>query len=117
MNSQIFVMLVINAIFLVGGFFLEGTAMQIMFIPILLPVATMAGINPIAFGVTVICNIALGNLTPPVGICLYVAASSAGISVDKIIREIMPFILVSVADILLLIFFPQLITWIPGYMG
>ncbi len=117
LNSQIIVMLIVNLVFLIGGCFLEGTAMQIMFIPILYPIATMAGINPIAFGVTVICNIALGNLTPPVGICLFVAASSAGISVDKIIREITPFLAVSAVDILLLIFFPQLITWIPSFMG
>jgi C4-dicarboxylate transporter DctM subunit len=115
-NSQIIVMIVINFIFLIGGFFLEGTAMQIMFIPVLFPIATVVGINPIAFGVTVICNIALGNLTPPVGVCLFVASSSASVAVDKIIREIMPFILISVVDILLLIIFPQLITWIPGLM-
>jgi len=115
-NSKIMVMIIINLIFLIGGFFLEGTAMQIMFIPILFPIATVVGINPIAFGVTVICNIALGNLTPPVGICLFVASSSSGVTVDKIIHEIMPFIVISAVDILILIFFPQLITWIPGFI-
>ena len=115
-NSKIMVMIIINMIFLIGGCFLEGTAMQIMFIPILFPIATVVGINPIAFGVTVICNIALGNLTPPVGICLFVASSSSGVTVDKIIHEIMPFIAISAVDILILIFFPQLITWIPGFI-
>lgn len=90
--------------------------MQIMFIPVLQPIIELAGIDPIAFGVTVICNIAIGNLTPPVGVCLYVAANSARAKVDGIIREIMPFVLIALADMAILVVFPQLITFIPNLM-
>lgn len=99
-----------------GGIILEGTAMQIMFIPVLLPIVQAAGINEIAFGVTVICNIAIGNLTPPVGVCLYVAANSSHAKVEGIIKNIAPFVLMAMVDIGILMVFPQLITLIPDMM-
>lgn len=116
-NNQLWVMLIVNLVFFIGGFFLEGTAMQIMFIPVLLPIIQAAGINEIAFGVTVICNIAVGNLTPPVGVCLYVAANSSGAKVQGIIKEIVPFVAIAMVDIAILVLFPQLITFIPGFMN
>lgn len=115
-QNQIWVMFIVNVVFFIGGFFLEGTAMQIMFIPVLQPIIELAGIDPIAFGVTVICNIAIGNLTPPVGVCLYVAANSARAKVDGIIREIVPFVLMALVDVAILVIFPQLITFIPNMM-
>ena len=115
-HNKLWVMFVVNVVFFIGGFFLEGTAMQIMFIPVLQPIIELAGIDPIAFGVTVICNIAIGNLTPPVGVCLYVAANSARAKVDGIIREIMPFVLMALVDVAILVVFPQLITFIPSMM-
>ena len=115
-HNKLWVMFIVNVVFFIGGFFLEGTAMQIMFIPVLQPIIELAGINPIAFGVTVICNISIGNLTPPVGVCLYVAANSARAKVDGIIREIMPFVLMALVDVAILVVFPQLITFIPGLM-
>ncbi len=113
-NNRLWVMLVVNIVFFIGGFFLEGTAMQIMFIPVLYPIIQAAGISPIAFGVTVIVNISIGNLTPPVGVCLYVAANSAKAKVNGIIKEIIPFVLIAVIDIVILVIFPQLIDWIPS---
>lgn len=115
-HNQLWVMFVVNLVFFIGGFFLEGTAMQIMFIPVLLPIVQAAGINEIAFGVTVICNIAIGNLTPPVGVCLYVAANSSHAKVEGIIKNIAPFVLMAMVDIGILMVFPQLITLIPDMM-
>ena len=91
--------------------------MQIMFIPILYPIITLAGIDPVAFGVTVIVNIALGTMTPPVAVCLYVAASSAEVSVEKIIKEIIPYVIILAVDVAILILFPQLITILPQYVS
>ena len=115
-HNQLWVMFIVNLVFFIGGFFLEGTAMQIMFIPVLLPIVQAAGINEIAFGVTVICNIAIGNLTPPVGVCLYVAANSSHAKVEGIIKNIAPFVLMAMVDIAILMVFPQLITLIPDMM-
>lgn len=117
LENSLVVMMIVNIIFFVGGFFLEGTAMQIMFIPILYPIATLVGINPVAFGVTVIVNIALGTLTPPVAVCLYVAASSSHVSVNKIIQQIVPFVLTLAVDVVIFILAPQLITFLPNLMA
>lgn len=88
-----------------------------MFIPVLLPIVQAAGIDTVAFGVTVICNIAVGNLTPPVGVCLYVAAIPLTAKVEGIIREIIPFVLITLVDVAILVVFPQLITFIPNMMN
>lgn len=117
LDSKILIMVIVNLIFFAGGFFLEGTAMQIMFIPILFPIVTLAGIDPVAFGVTVIVNIALGTMTPPVAVCLYVAASSGNVAVEKIIKEIIPYVLVLATDVLILILFPQIITFLPQFVS
>lgn len=117
LHSKILIMVIVNLIFFAGGFFLEGTAMQIMFIPILYPIVVLAGIDPVAFGVTVIVNIALGTMTPPVAVCLYVAASSGGVAVEKIIREIIPYVAVLALDVLILILFPQIITLLPQFVS
>lgn len=116
-TNKIFVLLIVNLVFFIGGFFLEGTAMMIMFIPVMWPVVQAANIDPIQFGITVICNLAVGNLTPPVGICLYVSANSSHAKVEGIIREIVPFVLVAVIDIIILIMFEPLTTLIPNLMG
>lgn len=116
-SNKIWVMFIVNLVFFIGGFFLKGTAMQIMFIPVLLPIVQAAGIDTVAFGVTVICNIAVGNLTPPVGVCLYVAANSSNAKVEGIIREIIPFVLITLVDVAILVVFPQLITFIPNMMN
>ncbi len=113
-HNRYWVMFIVNMVFFIGGFFLEGTAMQIMFMPVLFPVIQAAGISTIAFGVTVIVNIAIGNLTPPVGVCLYVASNSARAKVEGIIKEIIPFVAVALLDIVILVIFPQLIDWIPS---
>lgn len=91
--------------------------MQIMFIPILYPIVTLAGIDPVAFGVTVIVNIALGTITPPVAVCLYVASSSANVAVEKIIKEVIPYVIALAVDIVILILCPQLITFMAQFVS
>ena len=117
LHSKILIMVIVNLIFFAGGFFLEGTAMQIMFIPILYPIVTLAGIDPVAFGVTVIVNIALGTITPPVAVCLYVASSSANVAVEKIIKEVIPYVIALAVDIVILILCPQLITFMAQFVS
>ena len=99
-----------------GGLGSMGVRSALTTAQMLLPIVQAAGINEIAFGVTVICNIAIGNLTPPVGVCLYVAANSSHAKVEGIIKNIAPFVLMAMVDIGILMVFPQLITLIPDMM-
>ena len=98
-------MLLINFIFFIGGMFLEGTALQIMFVPLLYPIAAAVGVDPVAFGVTIVMNIALGTLTPPVGVCVFVASSSGNVPFEEVVQAVMPFLVALIVNILLVIIY------------
>lgn len=114
-SSPIIIMLLINFIFFIGGMFLEGTALQIMFVPLLYPIAAAVGVDPVAFGVTIVMNIALGTLTPPVGVCVFVASSSGNVPFEEVVQAVMPFLVALIVNILLVIYIPEIITLIPNY--
>ena len=76
--------------------------------PLILPVALSYGVDPIHFGVMLCLTLSLGLLTPPVGAGLFVAAAAADVDLVKLMRAMVPFILVSMFVILLIIFFPWL---------
>jgi C4-dicarboxylate transporter, DctM subunit len=113
-DSPFFILLVINIIFIIGGMFIEGLALMIMFVPILLPIAMSTGMDPIVFGVMIVINIAIGTLTPPVGVCLFVACSSSGVKLDHAVKSAIPFVLVLCLALVLVVIFPELVTFIPS---
>jgi C4-dicarboxylate transporter, DctM subunit len=113
-DSPFFIILVINLIFIIGGMFIEGLALLIMFVPILLPIAMSAGMDPIVFGVMIVINIAIGTLTPPVGVCLFVACSSSGVKLDHAVKSAIPFVFVLCFALVLVVIFPELVTFIPS---
>lgn len=115
-SSPVIIMILINIIFFIGGMFLEGTALQIMFVPLLYPIASAVGVDPVAFGVTIVMNIALGTLTPPVGVCVFVASSSGNVPFEEVVQAVMPFLIALIANILLVIYMPQIITFIPSFL-
>jgi len=114
-KNPIFILLVINVIFFIGGMLLEGLALMIMLVPILLPIAMDVGIDPVAFGVMIVINIAIGTITPPVGVCISVASSSGGVNFESVAKSAVPFILSLVLVLLLVIIFPTIITSIPDF--
>ncbi|WP_113929177.1 TRAP transporter large permease [Bacillus sp. P14.5] len=113
-DSPFFIILVINLIFIIGGMFIEGLALLIMFVPILLPIALAAGMDPLVFGVMIVINIAIGTLTPPVGVCLFVACSASGVKLDHAMKSAIPFVLVLCFVLVLVVMFPELVTFIPN---
>ena len=113
-NSQWFILFAVNLIFFIGGMFLEGLALIIMFVPILLPVAVQVGIDPLFFGVMVVINIAIGTVTPPVGVCLFVASSAGGEKFEDVTRKAVPFIGALIAVLILCCIFPEIITYFPS---
>jgi C4-dicarboxylate transporter DctM subunit len=72
------------------------------------------GIDPIHFGMVTIIGLAIGLVTPPVGVCLFVAASIARVPVMQVARASVPYILSTLALVILMIFFPSISTWLPG---
>ncbi|WP_136649397.1 TRAP transporter large permease [Paracoccus aeridis] len=103
-------MLLIVAALMVVGMFLDGIAALIILTPILLPVAVNNyGIDPIQFGVMMSLTLVLGLLTPPVGTGLYIAAALSGIPIMRLSRIVLPYVLATIAVILLVVFLPWMV--------
>jgi TRAP-type C4-dicarboxylate transport system permease large subunit len=106
-------MLLINILLLIVGCFIDGASALIIFTPVLLPLIYKLGIDPIYFGVVITVNLMIGTITPPVGLCLYVACGIADVRLEQISRTIIPFLLVEVAVLLLITYIPDLIMIVP----
>ncbi len=110
-------MAIINLFLLVAGFFLPPVAVILMSAPILLPIITSAGFDPIWFAVILTINMEIGLITPPVGLNLYVINGIApDISLKKILVGSLPFVGCMVLAIVIMCIFPELATWLPDYL-
>jgi tripartite ATP-independent transporter DctM subunit len=107
-------MLASMVLLLVVGFFLEPGAAIVLFAPLLLPIARTMGIDPLHFSMFTILTLTLGLITPPVGVCLYVACRIGDIKVGTLVRAVVPFLLAEIAVVLLIILVPGLSTFLPG---
>lgn len=115
-NKYIFLMIV-NVLLLIAGCFIDATSALYIFTPIMLPVAIQLGYDPIALGVIMTVNLAIGQITPPVGVNLYVACGVSKSSLGEISKAVMPFLIASLLVLLLLTYFPNIITFLPNIMG
>lgn len=115
-TNEYIILLLINLVFFIGGMFLEGGALIIMFVPILMPIATQAGVDPLLFCVLITMNIVIGQLTPPVGVCLYVASGISGSKLEDISKNVIPFIGAIVLVMLLCVLIPPLVDFLPGFV-
>ncbi|KRS18218.1 TRAP transporter large permease [Roseovarius indicus] len=116
-DNPIVVLLLINLMLLVLGAFMEMIAALIILVPILLPVVTGIGLDPVHFGIIVAINLTIGMITPPVGISLFIGATIARISPERLALANMPFLLVSIAVLLLITFVPALVMVLPDLYG
>lgn len=103
-------------IVLIFGCFLEVIAIIVLVTPILLPVATAMGVDPIHFGMFMCLTLCLGGLTPPVGLCLITTSRIVDVDIDKMFPDLLHCILIYVAVIALVGCFPVLVTWLPSLM-
>ncbi len=110
-------LLLINVILLIAGAFVETTAALILLVPMITAMAPALGVDMIQLGVIVVTNLAIGMLTPPMGICLIVSASISGDSLTAISRRILPFLAVLLVDLLIITFYPPLTLWLAGIVA
>lgn len=103
------ILLITNILLLAVGAVMEGNAAIIIFTPILLPVVTAAGIDPVHFGLIVVINLAIGLLTPPVGISLLITTKIADISMEKSIRDLIPWLGTAMGLLMLVSYAPLLL--------
>ena len=110
-------LLVILAIYLVLGCFLEGLAMLVLTLPIFMPVILQLGIDPIWFGVLVVLTLEMGLISPPVGINVFIVKSVArSVPLAEIFRGVTPFWFAMLACLLILVAVPQIALWLPGVL-
>ncbi|NJN25909.1 MAG: TRAP transporter large permease [Cyclobacteriaceae bacterium] len=115
-TNKYVLLLLINLLLIFVGTFMETIAALLILFPILLKVATGVGIDPTQFTVIAVLNLIIGLNTPPVGICLFVAAGIGKVSITKVARAGMPFLLVSLLVLLLVSFVPEISLWLPGWL-
>ncbi|MEI4474111.1 TRAP transporter large permease [Frigidibacter sp. MR17.24] len=106
-SNPILILLIINILLMLVGCVMDTTPAILVLAPILFPVATAVGVDPIHFGIIMVVNLAIGFITPPLGINLFVATRVGNASLSTVVRGIVPFVLVMVAMLLM-------ITYIPG---
>lgn len=115
--TQLQFMLVVNAILLVLGCFLDGSVILLVVIPLLLPSVKALGIDLNYFGVVVIINFMIGLISPPYGLVLFVLSSLTGAPLQKVFRAVLPFVLALILLLLILVLFPQIILFVPHMFG
>ena len=115
--SPIVFLIFINILVLLLGCFLDATTIILVIVPLFIPVCKALGIDLIHFGVLVVVNSMIGLITPPYGILLFVINAVTGIPLKEIISEIWLFIFVLLLALLLMIFFPEIILWVPEMFG
>ena len=110
-TDKIAILLIFNIIFLIGGMFIDTLSNILLFTPLLMPLATQIGLDPVHFGILIIANLALGMVTPPMGVDLFVAANILKTPFEKVLRGSIPFMLANLAAVLLITYIPALSLW------
>ena len=111
--SKAMLLLIINLILLILGCFMEGLAVMVMAVPVLMPLLQAAGIDPLHFGVIFVLNIMIGTITPPVGTIMYVVCALGRISIAQFSREAWPFMVALTISLFVVTYLPILSTWLP----
>ena len=113
-TNPLALLIVINIFLLVVGCFMETVVAILIITPMLMPVITKVGIDPLHFGLVMVLNLMIGLLTPPFGVVLFVMVGVSGLSFERVVRATLPFIVPLLVVLALITFFPPLVTWLPN---
>ena len=116
-SNPILIALLLNLILLVLGCIMDMAPIILIATPILLPIATSIGIDPIQFGIMVVLNCGIGLLTPPVGAVLFIGSAVAKRPMEKVVKATLPFYLCMIIALLLITFIPDISLFIPKLCG
>ncbi len=116
-GSNPYILIAIIVVFLIlAGMVVDGSVLILMLTPILLPIATEVGFDPVHFGLIFVLTITMGNMTPPVGSAMYAGCTILDCSVEEYIRESSSFFIATIIAIILFIVFPEITLWFPNLM-
>lgn len=110
-ESRIAFLLVVNLLLLIVGMFIETSAAILVLAPILTPIAIAYGVDPVHFGLIIVVNLALGMITPPLGVNLFAACQVANLPVEKIIPQLLWFVLTVFAALMVITYVPAISLW------
>jgi tripartite ATP-independent transporter DctM subunit len=113
-DNKIIILMIVNLLLLFVGIFMDMTPAVLIFTPILLPIVTSIGINPIQFGIIMVLNLCIGLCTPPVGSVLFVGIGLAKTSIEKVIKPLLPLFIAMIFSLILITLFPALTLWLPS---
>ena len=113
-DNKILLLLIINFILLIVGMFLDSGPAIMLLAPILAPVASNLGVDPVQFGLIMVINLTIGLLTPPVGTSMYVASNISGVPIMQVSKKLIPFWLIMIAVLLLITYVPGITTMVIG---
>ncbi|MEZ5637717.1 MAG: TRAP transporter large permease [Burkholderiaceae bacterium] len=115
--SRLGFLLLVNLLLLLLGCFLEGSTIILVILPVLLPTAVALGVDPVHFGVVAVLNIMIGLVTPPYGLLLFMMTRIAEVSLGELLREVLPFLVVMLASLVLVTLSPDLVLLLPRLAG
>lgn len=115
-DNKLLFLLIVNIILLIAGCLIDANSAMYIILPILYPVATSLGIDPIHLGAVMVLNMAIGLVTPPVGINLYTGCGIANISLKDISKAVLPFVVAALVVLVLVTYVPVISTWLPSLL-
>jgi tripartite ATP-independent transporter DctM subunit len=115
--NPLVLLLLINLLLLIVGFFMDMTPAVLIFTPIFLPVVVELGVDPVHFGIIMIANLCIGLCTPPVGTCLFVACGVGRTTIAKVVPSALPFFVAMIIALLVITFWPPLTLTLPRLLG
>ena len=110
------VIALINVVRIIAGALLDAISIYYLLLPIFMPIMAHFGWDPVWFGIVMTVNLAIGQVTPPVAVNLYVGCNIAGISMDEISRAVVPFVLASIAALAVICYVPAISLWLPNIL-
>lgn len=116
-DNKILILLLINVLLLVVGTFMDVTPAILIFTPILLPICTAFGMSPIQFGILLCFNLSIGTITPPVGTILFTGCRVGGVTIESVIKYMLPYFAIIFVALLLVTYIPAISMFLPKILG
>ena len=115
-SNPAIILLIINIILLVLGMFMEPGAILTLMLPVLVPIAQAIGLDLVHFGVVMVLNLMIGQVTPPFGVCLFIISDLARVKLENLYKSILPFIIPLIVTLLMCTYIPGIVTWLPNML-
>jgi len=106
-------LIIVNILLLIGGQFMEPSGLLVIVAPVVFPIAMELGIDPIHLGIIMVVNMEIGMITPPIGLNLFVTSGITGMSLAKVVRAALPFVMVLFLFLIIVTYVPWISTWLP----